>query len=328
VLVLERTSKLALWTWRPLYSLLRRERVDILHAHKFGSNVWGTIIGRLARVPVVVAHEHSWSYEGNPLRRLLDREVVGRGADAFVAVSREDRRRMIEIEHVRPDVIRLLPNGIPAPERRGYDVRAELGIAPDAPVVVTVGQLRPEKELGQLIEAAAALAPRYPSLRVLIAGDGPEEVPLRRTLADQGLEPTVMLLGRRDDVPDVLAAADIAVCCSAFEGSPLSVMEYMAAALPTVATRVGGVPDLIEHGRHGLLIPPGDAHALAGAIGSLLDDREGRREMGERASERQQAEFDFDVLVERVEALYEELFAATRRARREGWAPARERVAG
>jgi glycosyltransferase involved in cell wall biosynthesis len=318
LLTLQRTSPAAVWAWRPLVQLLRRERIDVLHAHKFGSNVWGTVVGRIARVPVVVAHEHSWSYEGQAVRRFLDREVVGRGADAFVAVSREDERRMASVEGVDPSVIRFIPNGIPEQLRRGGDVRAELGIDPGAPVIGAVGQLREEKRLDVLLEAVRALLPRFPGLVVLLPGAGPEEGALRAAAA--GLD-GVRFLGLRDDIPDVLAALDLAVLCSHREGSPLSVMEYMAAGLPVVATRVGGVPDLIADGVHGLLVAPGDARALADAIGALLDDPARRAEMGALARERQRAEFDLDVMVGRVQALYEELFARTARARAEGWRP-------
>ena len=319
VLLLDRRSKVDLASWRPLYDLLRRERVDILHAHKFGSNLWGTIIGRLARVPVVVAHEHTWSYEGQPVRRLLDRHVIARGADAFVAVSREDQRRMIEIERVPPDVIRFLPNGIPRQQRRGNNVRAELGVAADALVVGAVGQLRPEKAFDVLVEVAGELVEQTPRLKVLIAGDGQERDTLEARVRALGLEDVVLLLGPRDDVPDVLAAVDVAVLCSTREGSPLSVMEYMAARRAIVATDVGGVSDLIEHDRHGVLVAPGDGPALTEAVRELLADPPRRARLGAAAAERQRAEFDFDVLVQHVEDLYEELFRRTRRARREHW---------
>jgi glycosyltransferase involved in cell wall biosynthesis len=114
---------------------------------------------------------------------------------------------------------------------------------------------------------------------------------------------------------------DVAVCCSDREGSPLSVMEYMAAGLPVVATRVGGLADLIDDGEHGILVPPGDAAAIERAIGRMLEDPEARVTMGRRAQDRQRADFDLDVMVQRVSDLYEELFAATPRARREGWRP-------
>jgi glycosyltransferase involved in cell wall biosynthesis len=321
ILVLKRTSKLALWAWGPFLRFLRRERIDVLHAHKFGSNLWGTILGRLSRVPVVIAHEHSWSYSGQPLRRFLDREVIARGADAVVAVSREDERRMVEVEGIEPSTIRFIPNGIPTPERKGHDLRAELRLSESTPVVASVGQLRPEKALEVLIAAAKRLTPEFAELRVLIVGHGPAGDELQRLVAEAALEDTVLFLGRRNDVPDVLDAIDVAVCCSDREGSPLSVMEYMAAGKPVVATSVGGVPDLIDDGVHGLLVPPRRPDELADAVALLLSNRDRRLQMGERARIRQQEEFSFAAFVRRVEDLYDELFAQTSRAKGEGWTP-------
>jgi glycosyltransferase involved in cell wall biosynthesis len=310
VIGLKRTSARQVWAWWPLYRLLRRERVDVLHAHKFGSNLWGTIVGRLARVPVIVAHEHTWSYEGQPLRRLADRLVIARGSSAFVAVSREDQRRMIEVEHIRPADTVFLPNGIPAPPAAsGADIRAELGIPAAAPVIGTVSVLRPQKALDVLLRAARTLVAEFPSLRVLIAGEGDRREALEELTAELGLEGTVMFLGVRTDVPDVLAALDVAVSSSDFEGSPLSVMEYMEAARPVVATRVGGVPDLIDDGEHGLLVEPQDPAAFADAVAQLLRDPERARQMGARGRERRRTEFDIDVMVRRLEDLYVELRA-------------------
>ena len=125
----------------------------------------------------------------------------------------------------------------------------------------------------------------------------------------------MLFLGVRTDIPDVLAALDIAVSSSDFEGSPLSVMEYMEAARPVVATRVGGVPDLIDDGVHGLLVEPQDPAAFAAAVAQLLRDPERAREMGRRGQERRRAEFDIDVMVRRLEELYR-LEAQLRKLRR------------
>jgi glycosyltransferase involved in cell wall biosynthesis len=316
---LNRRSRVEVWAWRPLVSLLRRERIDVVHAHKFGSNLWGVVIGRLARVPVVIAHEHSWSFEGRPLRRVADRELIARLSDAFIAVSREDRRRMIEIEKIDPEHVRFLPLGITAlPPPSGRDVRAELGIGPQDPVVGTIGFLRPLKALDVLIRAAALLAPQFPGLKVLIAGEGEERGRLAALIAELGLEQTVLLLGLRTDLPELLAAFDVAVCCSDSEGSPLSVMEYMDAAKPIVATRVGGVPDLIEHGVHGLLVERQDHAGLAGAVASLLRDRGRGAELAGRARERRRREFDLEGMVRSLESLYLELYSNAQRARRDG----------
>jgi glycosyltransferase involved in cell wall biosynthesis len=314
VLALERGSKLDLAAWRPLVRRLR-DGVDVVHAHMFGSNVWGTVLGRLTRVPVVVAHEHTWSFEGRPLRRLLDRELVGRFADAFVAVAAEDRRKMIEVEGVDPDKIRLIPNGIPDRETPSADVRAELGVAPDAPVLGIVCELRAQKALEVLFEAAVRLREELPALKVLVAGDGPERERLEAEVRRLGLEETVLLLGIRRDVPALLDALDVAMLSSDYEGSPLSVMEYMAAAKPIVSTRVGGVPELVEDGVHAVLVPPRDPQALAQAVAELLRDPERARQLGEAAHERQRQEFSLDAMVRRIEELYEELWLASPRRR-------------
>lgn len=306
LLTLPRRSRASVAAWRPLWSMLRRERIDVLHAHKFGSNVWGTILGRSAGVPVVIAHEHSWSYERQPLRRFLDRELVGRGVDAFIAVSQQDRRRMIDVEGVRADRIVVVANGIPAmPEGDGATVREELDIAADAPVIGAVARLWPEKGLDMLVRASARLSGRFPGLRIVVVGDGPERVKLERLAAELGLGRMVMLLGERSDVHSQLAALDVGVLTSRREGSPLAVIEYMAAGLPIVATRVGGIPDLIEHGVDGLLIEPDDVEGLVTAIAWLLDDRERAARLGRNARERQRRQFDLAVMIRRLEDLYE-----------------------
>lgn len=309
-LALKRGRRHELWAWRRLAAYIRQEHVDVIHAHMFGSSVWGTLIGRLTHVPVIIAHEHGSAFTGEPLRRLLDRELIGRLSDAFIAVSHEDRRMMIEIERIPAERIRVIANGIEArAPTTGRDLRAELGVG-RAPLVGAVGALRSEKAYDLLIRAAAQLRSRHPDLRVLIAGDGPEKAALTALVHDLGLDDVVMLLGRRLDVPDLLATLDVAVNCSYREGSPLAVMEFMEAALPIVATQVGGVPDLIDDGVHGLLVEPGNPKALAEAIEATLGDRVRASTLGEHARERRRREFDLDVMVHNIEDLYIELLEA------------------
>ena len=317
VITLDRTRRASVWTWRALAATLHRRRIDILHAHMFGSNVWGTVLGRATRVPVVVAHEHSWSFERNVLRYAFDRDVIARGADVLLAVSREDRARMIGLERIPGSKVRVMPNRIMPLRPADLDLRAELGLRKDAPVIGTLTVLRPEKALDTLVEAAALLVPRFPDLVVLIAGSGPEEERLRSLIRTHELGSTVRLLGFRRNVADVLAAIDVAIFSSDREGSPLAVMESMAAAKPIVATRVGGIPALVDDGEQALLTPPRDAGALAEAVTRLLSDRAFRERLGRNARDRQRRDFDIRSTVRAVEDLYEELFAASRRGRRE-----------
>ena len=313
---LERRSTFDLASWARLGSELRRRNIDVVHAHKFGSNVWGTLVGRLAQVPVVIAHEHTWSYAGRPLRRLLDRHLIARGTDAFLAVSAEDMRRMIEVEGINARDVLLVPNGIPPlpPSRR--DIRQALGIPAGVPVIGTVTRLFRQKAPEVLVLAAARLAAEFHALQVIIVGDGPEERRIRALIDAHGLTDKVRLLGLRNDVPDILAALDVAVSTSDWEGSPLSVIEYMAAGLPVVATAVGGVPDLITDGVQGVLVQRGDWAGLAGAVGRLLRSPVEAQAMGRRGRERQRREFDLDGMVRRLERLYEDLHGSQRRGHR------------
>jgi glycosyltransferase involved in cell wall biosynthesis len=306
---LQRRHALGLRSWQQLLALMRRERIDILHAHKFGSNLWAALLGPLAGVPVIVAHEHTWSFEGDAMRRFIDRRVIARRCDAVVAVSREDRRRLVELERILPERVIYIPNGIPAPPAPTGEVHRDgLGLHEDDLVVGTVGVLRPQKALDVLIQAAAILRAEFPRLRVLMVGAGPEYEALEKLIVELDLSSTVSLLGFRTDVPELLPIFDVAASSSDFEGSPLAVLEYMEAALPVVSTSVGGIPDLVEDGVTGLLVDRGNPEALANAIAELLRDPERRVQMGRIGRERRRSEFDIDVTVERIEQLYEDLY--------------------
>jgi glycosyltransferase involved in cell wall biosynthesis len=309
VLELNRRSKLDVWRWRPLIRLLRSGRVDIVHAHKFGSNLWGALLTPRGALPMLLAHEHSWSYEGR-LRRVVDRELIARRATAILAVSPIDRMRMIELERIPPEKVVFIPNGIPdRPAGEGEPVRRELGLAPSDAVVGTVCGLRPEKELETVLRALGRLAPQRPDLRFVVVGDGPEREALEGLAAELGV--ATLFLGHRpnDEVPDLLAAMDVLVCSSRFEGMPLAVLEWMAAGKAIVASRVGGIPSIVEDGEEAVLVPPRDHAAFAHEIGRLLDDPSERRRLGQAAQRRQGAEFRFENTLRLLEALYDQLYA-------------------
>jgi glycosyltransferase involved in cell wall biosynthesis len=294
--------------WWPLLRTLRRERIDVLHTHAFGQNAWGSVIGRLAGVPVVIAHEHNWAFTGRALRPAIDRELIARCASAMIVVSGEARRRMIEVERVPAERLVLLPNGIrPLPPGDGRRVRAELGIGDDDPVIGTVCVIRREKAIDTLLRAAALVLGDFPRLRVLIVGHGPERARVEAVAARLGLTERVLITGARDDVPDTLAAMDVAVLSSDYEGSPRSILEFMDAGKPIVATRVGGIPDVIDDGIHGVLVPPREDAALASAVVGLLRNPGRGMKMGARARERCRRELSLDHTVQRLAQLYEEL---------------------
>jgi glycosyltransferase involved in cell wall biosynthesis len=303
---LDRSSTLDLRAWKPLLAVMRDEDIDVLHSHKFGSNVWGAVLSHFAPRPVFVAHEQTWSYQGMPLRRFLDRELIARRARAFIAVSSEDARRMASVERIDPATIVMMPNAIPTPPpvQHVVDLRRELQLDAATPLIGAVCVLRAQKALDVLIDAFAVVLQSVPRAHLVIAGDGEERSSIERHITRLGLEDRVSLLGVRGDVPALLPNFDVAALSSDYEGTPLAVMEYMEAALPIVSTRVGGVPDLIDHDKQGLLVEPRDPAALGAAITRLLQDREFANRLGEQARSRRRAEFDIKVAASRLEELY------------------------
>jgi glycosyltransferase involved in cell wall biosynthesis len=294
--------------FRRLVGVLRRQRVDVLHSHMFGSNVWATVMGRLARVPVVVAHEQSWDYQGQPVRKLLDGRLIGRFADAFVAVSTLDRDRMVALEGVPADKVRVelnayVPRTGPRPAPR---LRDELGLGPDVPLVGTAAIMRPQKALEVLLDAFARVDA---GAHLVIAGDGSRRAALEEHAAALGIVGRTHFLGLRDDVDGILAAVDVAAMSSDYEGTPLFGFECMAAGTPLVATAVGGLPDMLEDGRSALLVPPRDPAALAAGLERALGDPALRNRLAAAASERLER-YRIDAVATRFARLYEELLQA------------------
>lgn len=313
-----RASRFDLRPWMHLVREIRSRKVDVLHTHKIGSNIWGAILAAWTRVPVFVAHEHTWSFRGNWPRKFLDRELIARQADAFVAVSAEDRRRMAEIERIPEHKLRFIQNGIPEmrPPDPKADPRSEFGISADAPLIGAVTTLRPQKALDVLIRAASTLRSEFPDLKVLIIGGSPERIEgeeekrLKSLVRALGLEDAVIFAGLRSDIPDLLATIDIAVLSSDYEGSPLSILEYMQAGKPIVSTSVGGIADLIEHEVTGLLVQPRDDAGLATEIGRLLRDPAMAARLASAARETQATRFTIEATTRNIEDLYLELYEA------------------
>jgi glycosyltransferase involved in cell wall biosynthesis len=308
VIELERRRRYEPSAWLPLVRHVRRAGADILHSHKFGSNAWSAVAAPILRIPTLVTHEHSWAFAGDRRRILVDRYVVAPRAAAMVAVSELDARRMTEIVRIPPAKIRVIPNGVElAPAGDRSLLRRELGLDEQVPVVGFVGSLRPEKRVDLIVDAAASLVRSGRRLRLVLVGSGPEKEGLRRRAAEAGIDADVSFLGYRPDAVSLAAGFDVAVLSSDREGAPLAVLEYMGLGLAIVSTRVGGVPELVEDGTHGLLVPPGDAGALAEAIGRVLDDAALRERLGAAAAARQVERYSLEATTRAVERLYLEL---------------------
>lgn len=304
-----------------MMGLLRRERFDVLHTHMFGSNLWGALAGPAANVPVVIAHEHTWSYEGQRWRAWLDGRVIGRRASCFIAVSGADADRMISIEKVPPQKVTVIPTAlVPREPQARTDLRGELGLAADVPLVGTVCQLRRQKALEVLIDAHAQVLRSIPNAHLVITGDGECRDEFERHARDTGMTGSTHFLGRRDDVDNILGSLDVAAMSSDFEGRPLFALECMANHTPLVATAVGGLPEMIDDGRTGVLVAPRRPDELADAVVRLLLDPT-RRERIAAAAAAELDGYGMDSIAAQCGELYERLFEeATERDRGLAWA--------
>jgi len=295
--------------WR-LYRLLRRERPTILHTWMFHANVPGRVLGRLAGVPIIITWRHSINI-GGALREFINRWTAQLD-DRIVATCELVRQVEIERARVSSDKVITIYNGI---DVQGYSasplaaarVRQTFNVPADALLMGTVGRLHRAKGLADLLAALAQVRERIPTVRLLLVGDGELRGELEAQTQSLGLSSVVTFAGIRADVPEILAALDIFVLPSLWEGMPLVLLEAMAASLPVVVTAVGGTPEVVVDGVTGLLVPPRDPAALAQAIIRLLRDPDLRRRMG-RAGRRQiEQHFAIGETVRQVEALYEAL---------------------
>ena len=320
--LIERAAAAGLETWplaargdldlpaaRRLAALLARRPTHRLHCHTARAAAIGGLATLVAgRRPTVASRRVFSRLHGGVLGRLKYSWRV----DRVIAVSEAIRRRLIATG-LAPDKVVTVPSGIDLPRfGRGDRARFRGGLAAtgwpaDAILVGTAGHLAAHKGIDRFIDAATLLARQRDDLRFLVVGTGGEAAALRRRAAEQGLGARLHFTGFRDDMPDVFAALDLfALASVAGEGSPAVLKEAMAAGVPVVATALAGVEEIVEGARHGLLVPPGDAAALAGALRTLLEDAALASRL-RNAARLRASDFGIERMVARTEAVYASL---------------------
>jgi len=290
---------------------MARLKPKIVHTHLYEAGIWGRLVGKLAGVPVILTTEVGMTLWKKRHHLLLER-FVNRFTDKMIAVSEDIRQRRIHDEGISPEKIIMIPAAVDI-ERFSRmisreQVRTELQIDTSFPVIGTVARLVAAKRLDCLLEAARVVCEAVPQARFLIIGDGPLREELEGQAMQLGLAPEhVRFLGNRQDVTDFLSALDIFVLSSEREGLPVSLLEAMAASRPVVATRVGGIPQVIQDGHNGLLVPPHDPAGLAKAIITLTEDSTLRESVAREGYRTVEARFSTDVVGQQIIALYDGL---------------------
>jgi glycosyltransferase involved in cell wall biosynthesis len=301
-------------------------KADVVHNHMYRAEVVGTQAawslagpptsarGRARRRPFIVGTVHS-----SRVRSDADRELVRRltpRMDHLIAVSRAIVRK-IEDEGRDGAPVSLIYNGVDLTRYAEPDIcgtlHEEFPIPLGAPIVGVVARLEQEKGHPTLIEAWPAVLAAVPSAHLLVVGEGSTREALEAQVAALGIGSSVTFTGRRDDVPAVTAALDVAVLPSYREAQGLSILEAMALYRPVVASAVGGIPEMIEHGRTGLLVPPRDPATLAAAIVRLLADHPYADTLARAGRDLVYDRFCVELMVRAIESIYDEAVADERR---------------
>jgi sugar transferase (PEP-CTERM/EpsH1 system associated) len=294
-----------------LKAIFRELAPDAVHTHQIGALLYAGPAARRAGVPVIIHTEHGNHLKGlapwhRRVRARLLWRLAARAADRFFCVS-ADIAATLKAAGIPPTKLAVMPNGIAPAEVDRTEVeraRRSLGWSEDARIVGTVGRLSPIKRQDLLVRAFALLHRTRPEARLLIVGDGPEAGALRQLSTALGIAEAVHFAGYHQRPELYLRLMDVFALSSDSEGMPMALLEAWAAGVPVVSTNVGGIPELIEEGRTGLLVGPGNDEALAAALKELLADPARARALGEAGRAEVVKRFGLDRTVAAYEAAY------------------------
>jgi glycosyltransferase involved in cell wall biosynthesis len=286
---------------REVKAVVREEAPDLLHTHLVHADVYGAFASRSTGVPFVSSRHNDDRYLLGPFR-FVDR-AFARRALRLIAISNAVRRFLIEAGHPA-EKIETIHYGLDAlPDRPSEVTPDDAGVPADAPLLLAIGRLTPQKDHATMLEAFGEVHAHRPEAVLAILGIGPLEAETRAAITRLGLDGAVVLPGRVE-IRDWLERASIFVHTARWEGFGLVLLEAMLAALPVVATRVSAVPEVVAEGRTGLLVEPGDATALADALDVLLAHPARARRLGEAGLERARSRFSVARMADRTAALY------------------------
>ena len=285
-----------------LRSVFRRHEVGVVHSHEFTMAAFGAVAARSLGLRHVITM-HGNQQMTNSWKRRMALRVAFRLSHEVTAVSKDTRTHLVDTLGRSAESVRVIVNGVPVRTGSAEAVRKEFTLSTDTLLVLAVGGLHARKGHDVLIRALADLD-QVPCWRLIIAGQGPEMDRLQGLAESEGVAERVELVGQREDIPDLQAAADIFVMPSLWEGLPLAVLEAMLAGTPVIASRISGIPEAIRDEEEGLLVPPGDVMALRQAMVRLMADETTRSRLAKKGQERALRDFTIRRMADDYEELY------------------------
>lgn len=293
---------------RMIREVLRREKISLLHSHLYHANFYGRLAAFQEHIPAVCTIHNTYA-RPKLHRRFLNRWLARRSS-RIIAVSGPVHDDIVRYDGVAPSKITVIPNGV---DMSRFDIslsreqsRERLGVPLEGFLVGAIGRLEEQKGLSYLIEAIRILVEGGKNVSLFVVGSGREEGRLREQAANSGIADSVFFLGTRRDVPELYRAMDVFALSSLWEGGPITLLEAMASGVPVVATPVGFVPEVLQDGKNGFIVPIRDPEELAEALWKVHEDPFTAEAAAQAGRETVRDRYSHQFLAERVMAVYEE----------------------
>lgn len=296
-----------------LIRIMKDKKIDVVRTHQYHANLYGRIAAVLCRIPCIVPSMHNVYTRDRKIHRRILNNLLGRFSDAIIAVSEAVRDDVAAYDHIPNNRLRVIYNGVEEARLMGNEgsaIRSEFNLPESAVIVGNVGRLTLQKGQQYLIEAVASIMNDFPELRLLIVGDGPDRAALMRLVREKGIEGRVIFTGSRDDVPNLLAAMNIFVFPSLWEGLPNALVEAMAAGKAIIATGIKPNREVLASEAAGMFVTEKDSASIASALAVLLRDRDLASRLGTAARARALSCFTIEKTVRSYTALFEDILRA------------------
>ena len=304
-----------------LAKIMSEESVTIVHSQGGARNDYFSFLAAcLANVPIKVATVTTLVERWKDVRRLRRscyvavNRIVERSVDKFICVAQYLGQVLIEQHRIAPEKVVTIPNGIDVTafkcRRSRRDILRDLALPANKVLISLIGRLVWQKGINVFLEAACALSKKRTDIHFLIVGDGPLRGDLEQQAQDYGLSQICSFAGFQKDIPAILKVTDIVALPSFVEGLPMIILEAMASKVPVVASAVGGIPEMIQEGKNGFLVPPKDSESLAEKLLVLINDKDLRKTMGEAARKDVEESFTETEMIHRIQQMYLDLIEA------------------
>ena len=307
IICLKRRSIYDLRIMLDIHRLIKRNGFDIVHTYLFGFHYLAGIPARLCGVPVVISSRREIAVWKKRHHRFLE-NLGNRFTDKVVSCSRAAREFAVGSENLPGEKILTIYNGVDLkkffPRPPSACILEEFGLGKEDKIIGMVTKFASVKDPETLLKAVNEIRKTYPRIKCLLVGDGPLKESLKLKVESLKLGNNIIFPGKRNDITRILSIMDVFVLTSLIEGLPNTILEAMACGLPVVATNVGGIPEVVENGKSGILVEPRDYSSIADAVVNLLENANLRKEMGARGREIVERKFGLDRMIEDYENLY------------------------